>query len=873
MTNFLNTYKTSEINHTHTRIPDKALNIFGGKYFVNDNNKFLEEYFSNIILSKKSEYLTEKQLDNGVIAIDLDFRYNHDVNTRQHDKSMIHDIVVVSVDLLKDFYNFTKETSFEVFVMEKPNVNRLADGSLTKDGIHIIIGINMEKAIKVSYRNKLVNNLPEYVNLPLINTWDSVIDKGVLECSTNWQLFGSKKPGNQEYQLTYHYVFTFDENDKELMMDEQLVKPVDFNLLKKLSVRNNDRPFVEPKMINNSKLLKLSSPTSVTQINEFNEPQDKYIELLFDVIGNDKSNISWDLWFQIAGVLKSNNYDKNIFLQYSKPNDISNEADKLWEGIKKNTMNIHTLQSIAKNINFLKYKEWLHKYEVNLYSPLFTSGLIADYFKLLYGDKFIRVEEKVYLFNGVYWETIDKKYTELINFIDKVFIKNLLEYATEQMTKFTAQLNGSEQDDITKTTIAKITALFKNINSLRNSSVRKPIIEDITAFITNNNIEFDSNPYLFAFTNCVFDLKINKFVNPEPTFYITKTTGYSYDNNYSQNNLTKLNELIDTIFPDQEVKEYYLGILATGLCGLQIENCFIATGTGGNGKSLINSLMMKTCGQYAYKLPSDVLLSAIKTGPNPEVANMNNIRFVLTQEPNNKKKICCSTLKEITGDKTLNVRELYSSKCSIKLTNTTLIEANEIPAVDEVNDAVSRRIRTIPFLSRYVEQSVYDSLEDKTNVFVADSYYKTDEFQNEYKQALFDLLIIRFKLFVDNKHSLPAQPKCCLDKCSAFLGTCDDIYSWFESFYEKTDTIENSEAIPLSSIYSSFSSSDFYTNLSKSDKRKYNKKYFISKIEENIFIRKYIKLRNSHHRNIKQTTDYIIGWQVTQSDEINEFKN
>ena len=600
------------------------------------------------------------------------------------------------------------------------------------------------------------------------------------------------------------------------------------------------------------------------------EYEDKYIELLFDVIGNDKNNITWDVWFQIAGVLKSNNYDKEIFLKYSKQNDISNKSDELWEGIKKNTMDIHTLQSIAKNINFSKYKEWLHKHEVNLYSPLFTSGLVADYFKLLYGDKFIRVDEKVYVFNGIFWETIDKKYTELINFIDKVFIKNLLEYATEQMTKFTAQLNGSEQDDITKTTIAKITALFKNINSLRNSSIRKPIIEDITAFITNNNIEFDSNPYLFAFTNCVFDLKLNKFVNPEPTFYITKTTGYSYDNDYSKNNVTKLNELIDTIFPDQEVKEYYLGILSTGLCGLQIENCFIATGTGGNGKSLINSLMMKTCGQYAYKLPSDVLLSSIKTGPNPEVANMNNIRFVLTQEPNNKKKICCSTLKEITGDKTLNVRELYSSKCSIKLTNTTLLEANEIPAVDEVNDAVSRRIRTIPFMSRYVEQSVYDSLEDKTNVFVADSYYKTDEFQNEYKQALFDLLIIRFKLFVNNKHSLPPQPKCCLDKCSAFLGTCDDIYSWFESYYEKTSTTELSEAIPLADVYKSFSSSDFYTNLSKVDKRKYNKKYFMSKIEENIFIRKYVKLRDSYHNNKKIKSDYLIGWRVLELNEIEE---
>ena len=130
-----------------------------------------------------------------------------------------------------------------------------------------------------------------------------------------------------------------------------------------------------------------------------------------------------------------------------------------------------------------------------------------------------------------------------------------------------------------------------------------------------------------------------------------------------------------------------------------MKNCFIATGTGGNGKSLINSLMMKTVGAYGYKIPSSVLLHSIKSGPNPEVAQMNNIRFVLTQEPNNNKKICCATLKEITGDKTLNVRDLYSSKCSINLKGTTVLEANEIPFVDEVNDAVSRRIRTIPSIA------------------------------------------------------------------------------------------------------------------------------------------------------------------------------
>ena len=116
-------------------------------------------------------------------------------------------------------------------------------------------------------------------------------------------------------------------------------------------------------------------------------------------------------------------------------------------------MSIFTLQSIAKQVNFTGYKEWLHKYEVNLYSPLFISGLMADYFKLLYNDKFLAFDDIVFMLNGVYWETIDKNHTELTNFIDKIFIKNLLEYASEQLSKFTSQLTGDEDAD----TIIKFT--------------------------------------------------------------------------------------------------------------------------------------------------------------------------------------------------------------------------------------------------------------------------------------------------------------------------------------------------------------------------------------------------------------------------------
>ena len=59
---------------THTRIPDNKSKIYGGKYNIPDEE--LEEFFTlykkDIIDKKGKEYLTERQMDNGPIAIDLD---------------------------------------------------------------------------------------------------------------------------------------------------------------------------------------------------------------------------------------------------------------------------------------------------------------------------------------------------------------------------------------------------------------------------------------------------------------------------------------------------------------------------------------------------------------------------------------------------------------------------------------------------------------------------------------------------------------------------------------------------------------------------------------------------------------------------------
>ena len=180
------------------------------------------------------------------------------------------------------------------------------------------------------------------------------------------------------------------------------------------------------------------------------------------------------------------------------------------------------------------------------------------------------------------------------------------------------------------------------------------------------------------------------------------TTGWNWVHGYSSKYKTKMNEILKQIFPDPEIRQHYLIVLSTGLFGRTIQKFFVAKGVGGNGKSMLDSMMMQTIGEYGYKLTSEAVRNSIKEGANPTIANINNKRFVLVQEPDKRFKINTSTIKELTGDKELNCRTLYSTDTVTRLKLTLLMECNDLPQLDESGDAMARRIDVSPFDSRFM---------------------------------------------------------------------------------------------------------------------------------------------------------------------------
>jgi hypothetical protein len=209
----------------------------------------------------------------------------------------------------------------------------------------------------------------------------------------------------------------------------------------------------------------------------------------------------------------------------------------------------------------------------DLYTPSFSTGLLAEHFSTMYNNLFVCSYGSVYQYNGVIWETLDKKNSALNLFVDNKFYKYMIGYCATQLTAQNLLLVSASSEDNRKSiegSIMKIGQLLKAVQSIRDNSFRKKLIDDIINHITDSSIVFNLDPYLFAFNNKIYSLKENRIVAPTYNQYISTTCGYDYSDYYPTERIQCYSNLIDTIFPDPLVRDYYLTILATGLYGQQI---------------------------------------------------------------------------------------------------------------------------------------------------------------------------------------------------------------------------------------------------------------------------------------------------------------
>lgn len=501
----------------------------------------------------------------------------------------------------------------------------------------------------------------------------------------------------------------------------------------------------------------------------------------------------------------------------------------------KNENNLLDFINLSFQGNRDKFKDIISHSELEL-----GQTDICNFIKLLEGHNFIYKvigdNYILYCFNGKYWNT------------DNILLRKFISGELYDFFKFILQEVYWNSKDFV--------SLKSKIERLKCVSFKKDIEETYKEYGTNNSINFDEKWYLFGFNNVVYDLEEGNFREYRYDDYISTTCGYDW-REPTINELKEVNDLIISIMPIKDERDLFLQIMSTALDGKCLEKFVIFNGGGGNGKGVIDDLLLKALGNYGLIGNNGILFETSKTGSNPEKSNIHKKRLVIFREPSERNKFENSIIKELTGGGTFSARS-HHEKTTIKELNLTMIvECNKRPLfAEEPQDAETRRIIDIVFRSTFTTDKTI--IDNTNNIFLANPYFKTVEFQDNHKYALMKILFDQYKIYKKNNYIFNV-PQSIKERTQLYLELSCNIVQWFKDNYQLTN--DKNDTIKIKDLFEDFTNSEYYTNLSRNEKRKYNKSYFIEYIQNNIFFRKYYIEKSTYLRN------FIREWKKKENEE------
>ena len=756
--------KNSQGGATHTRIGSPELNVYGGSFHIDNNelSTFYKLYYEHIFVKGRKEYLTEKQLDgNGPILVDFDFRYDFTMTKRMHTTEHIQDMVQLYLEELKDFLVFEETKTFPIFIMEKPNINRVADKQITKDGIHMIIGIQMDRIMQIMLRDRILKKLADIWELPLTNDWESVLDEGISKGTTNWQLYGSQKPGNEAYKLTYYITAEIDPADNEFMTTVKNIKELDLSkdfALLSAQNPNNIKFEINPKIqeeynkLVNNKQKKITGK-SKGKVNLVLDEDDDNIGLsditTREILEKAVDNIMKSLKINEHHIREIHNYTQILPKKYYQPGShLLNRqvAFALKHTDERLFLSWVMLRSKAEDFDFGSigqlYNDWKHHFNkrpdgvtkrsimywakqdafedyekvkkstINHYieESIFEAGDF-DYAMVLYHmfkDKYVCssiTNKRWYHFKKHRWERDEGHSLRL------AISKDLFALYSEKQNEYLSDNQSYEStDDVHEKNQRKIKKIAEICIKLKKTNDKNNIMREAMEIFFDKDFvkNMDANPYLMCFTNGVFDFKAKQFRQGYPQDYITKTTGIHYIPFETALDATTSNEILnfmEQLFPQPELCRYMWDHLASCLIGIKKEHAFnIYRGSGSNGKSILTDLMSQSLGEYKGTVPITLVTEKRNSigGTSSEVIQLKGVRYAVMQEPSKDAVINEGIMKELTGGDPIQARALYSDSEIFIPQFSLVVCTNALFEIKSNDDGTWRRMKLVDFLSKFI---------------------------------------------------------------------------------------------------------------------------------------------------------------------------
>lgn len=804
-----------------------------GKFHISEDDmaQFYEIYADHVKKGKPA-YIIERHSDYIVkpLLIDLDFDMPIGT-TRKYKSTQLLKFVQTLHQVISTIYNISNSSELQYIITEKlkPTVKE----TRVKDGFHLICPnmlVTMETMMKI--RQEFLDKHLLYVIFPGVmeectNDEESIYDKSVFN-SNGWFLLGSGKPDGEPYKITHIYNIDsdgciYDNIESKILMETKQTQ------IEYVSIRNKSYASLETETIhlkNRSVLSKITITSNAlkttvmsavpviskpykqtiitpdivvapTKISKEKTLLTSVINELPEIVANDYTN-----WLTVGMACFNEGLTMAFWDEWSRKSNKykASECARKWHSFKDSTITQATLWFLLKKFNPPKFTELqIEREDFKRLIENPTHAEMAIYFfnnnphDYLYdtlGGWFNVMPNNV-------WENSHSIPSTLRNKITKFFKTERLQLEVEIARK---KLELADDKDVVER-LDKITRKcldFKNkiesdgfqrgmINNLSGYyAERAAIIMENCGIAPSEGIIsiFDSNPNIWAFTDCVYDFTHREFRQILPTDYITITCGYKK----TEVNLdvrANIMKILTDIWESREDVDYMLSLISSCLCGVRNMEVFsILTGRGGNGKGLLWAIVMNTFGGY-YK---ELKIASLTKGPDSsssasdDLAVLRGMRCVGTSEPEADEKLHEGTIKLLTGGDNISCRPLYGKTFTYKPQFGLFIQCNNIPVFNNMTQGGVRRNRVIPFPFNFVENPTA-SYERKGDPHVKNVLAPSEEWRNEF----FYILLEYYNRIAGKSIDAIHTSKRVVDATREYTEDNDKVGSWFRENYEKCE--------------------------------------------------------------------------------------
>jgi P4 family phage/plasmid primase-like protien len=411
---------------------------------------------------------------------------------------------------------------------------------------------------------------------------------------------------------------------------------------------------------------------------------------------------------------------------------------------------IRSLHMWAKQDNLKRYREIMTKSFVNFVEGEVdaTHTHIARLMKRMYENTYCAAvdSKKVewYEFTGICW----KKLPQGIELRNKMTTE-VAEIIIEARRAIREKLQNANTDQ--NFIDSRMKKMLKIEQSLYTSGFKDSVMKDCIGLFYEDEFanKLNSNEYLIGFNNGVVDLHAIRtkddgskeyyvnFRKAEPSDYVTFMAGRYVTKNcdpidyieYNPNDPeqapihAEIDDFMTKVFPKPELRKYMWRKLASCLEGANKEQTYETwIGVGGNGKSKLVDLMSMALGDYASSLQSTAMTRKRPDAgaANPDIMAIRNKRFIYMAEPDDREPLNTSRMKQFTGEDDVEARGLFEDQTKFKITGKIFMLCNAFPAINTMDRGTWRRVRAVPFESKFVDPVVED-VNPSANIYPRDN--------------------------------------------------------------------------------------------------------------------------------------------------------